>query len=182
MTNFPFQKVIIVGSTGSGKSTLAKQISEIGNFNYIELDSLYWLPDWTHRNNDEFLGLVNQAISESRWVADGNYRVSREMIWKQADTLIWLDYSFVVIFSQLWKRTWRRWWKKELLWGKNQERLLPHLKFWSTKESLFAWLISTYRLRKIEYASLISSEDFKHLRVIHLKNREETRQWIQSIR
>lgn len=181
MSESPLKRAIIVGSTGSGKSTLAKHLSAYLRIKHIELDSLYWYPDWTHRNNDEFLYLISQEIKEELWIADGNYRVSRDLIWKSADTLIWLDYSFQVIFSQLWIRTWRRWWTKELLWDTNYERLLPHLKFWSIKESLFAWLFSTYNRRKIEYSALINSGEYSHLRVIHLKNREETARWLQSI-
>lgn len=181
MNERPGNRIIIVGSTGVGKSTLAQELSTRLLIEHIELDGLYWYPDWTHREYDEFCSMVNQRIKAETWVADGNYRVSRELIWNAADTLIWLDYPLWTIFWQLWNRTWRRWWNQEVLWGTTRDRIFPHLKFWSVKDSLFAWLFSTYHRRRDEYASLIESGDYNHLTVIHLCSPQETKAWLQNI-
>lgn len=181
MTIQPGKRDIIVGSTGVGKSTLAKELSSILGVEHIELDSMYWFPDWTHREYDDFCSMVEQRIQADAWVADGNYHVSRDMIWKAADTVIWLDYPLATIFWQLWRRTWRRWWQKELLWGTNRERIYPHLKFWSVKDSLFAWLFTTYHRRRDEYAALIASNEYEHISVIHLRTPKEKKIWLQNI-
>lgn len=181
MNERPGKRIIIVGSTGVGKSTLAKELSALLSIEHIELDSLYWYPDWTHREYDEFCSMVEQRIKVDQWVADGNYHVSREMLWKAADTVIWLDYPLGTIFWQLWNRTWRRWWQKELLWGTNRERIYPHLKFWSVKDSLFAWLFSTYHRRRDEYAALITDVEYDHLKIIHLRTPREKQTWLQNI-
>lgn len=181
METSTLNKIIVVGSTGVGKSTIAGKLSKILNIEHIELDSLYWYPDWTHREYDEFIEMVRGRISTNQWIADGNYRVSRELVWGEADTVIWLDYSLWVIFWQLWNRTWRRWWRGELLWGTNRERLFPHLKFWSVKDSLFAWLFSTYQRRRDEYGEWIALPKYAHLQVVHLRSPQETKQWLARI-
>lgn len=43
-------KIIIIGTTGSGKSTVAKKLSEKLNVPHIQLDFLFWKPNWEQRN------------------------------------------------------------------------------------------------------------------------------------
>ena len=62
------------------------------------------------------------------WVLAGNYSKLRDIIWPRAESIIWLDYPFLLVFERLLSRTKRRWWRKELLWGTNSERLLSQFK------------------------------------------------------
>lgn len=41
MDEFPYQRIVVVGTTSSGKSTLAKALSERLGFKFIELDALH---------------------------------------------------------------------------------------------------------------------------------------------
>ena len=159
---------------------MAKNLSHKLGLKYIELDSLYWLPDWSHVDVEVFQDRVRNATNCDRWAADGNYHFSREVLWPRGEVLVWLDYSLWTIFWRLWARTWRRWWHKEVLWGTNRERLWPHLKLWSVQDSLFAWLFSTYRSRQIEYAELIRKPENAHLQVIHLKTPAQAEKWLEG--
>jgi adenylate kinase family enzyme len=47
-------KINVIGTSGSGKSTLAKQIATELAIPYIEMDRLYWRPDWQGTPDDEF--------------------------------------------------------------------------------------------------------------------------------
>ena len=40
------KKVIVVSSTGSGKSTLSKGLSALLSIPHIQLDALFWKPNW----------------------------------------------------------------------------------------------------------------------------------------
>ena len=43
---------------------------------WIDLDDLYWLPDWQERGNAEFCELLRQrlaSVSNGRWVVSGGY-------------------------------------------------------------------------------------------------------------
>ena len=39
-------RINVVGTSGCGKSTVAKRIAERLNVPYIQLDELYWKPNW----------------------------------------------------------------------------------------------------------------------------------------
>jgi adenylate kinase family enzyme len=47
-------KINVIGTSGSGKSTLAKQIATELAIPYIEMDRLYWRPDWQGTPDDVF--------------------------------------------------------------------------------------------------------------------------------
>jgi adenylate kinase family enzyme len=47
-------RIVIIGTSCSGKTTLATTIKEILNITHIELDVLYWKPNWIERSNNEF--------------------------------------------------------------------------------------------------------------------------------
>jgi adenylate kinase family enzyme len=178
---FPYQRVIIIGTTSSGKSTLAEQISKQFGLDLIELDALHWLPDWEHRSDQDFRALVAQATASPKWVMAGNYSVARDISWPRAEAIVWLDYSLWTIFWRLWQRTWRRWQTQELLWGTNREKLWPHFKLWSPDDSLFAWLFATYWRRKREYPPLFVRPEYAHLQVLHMCSPQETEMWLRSV-
>jgi energy-coupling factor transporter ATP-binding protein EcfA2 len=56
MNTFPYKRIVVVGTTSSGKSTLAKALSERLNLDFIELDALYWEPNWKGADPVTFSG------------------------------------------------------------------------------------------------------------------------------
>src|SRR5690349_14236388 len=86
------QRIMIVGTTGSGKTTLACQLAKRLALSQVDLDALYWNPQWTPAPPEVFRERVSTALSGDRWVVDGNYQQVRDLIWQRADTFIWLDY------------------------------------------------------------------------------------------
>ena len=178
---FPYQRVIVVGTTSSGKSTLAEELSKQFELEFIELDALHWLPNWEHLTDQDFRIRVDEATRGTRWVIAGNYSVARDVSWPRAEAVIWLDYRLWTIFWRLWRRTWRRWWTKELMWGTNYERLWPQFKIWSADDSLFHWLFKTYWRRKREYPVLFAKPEYAHLKILHMHSSKETDLWRQSL-
>ena len=51
---------------------------------------------------------VSGAIAAPAWALDGNYGKVRDIVWRQATHLIWLDYSFPLVFWRIFSRTVRR--------------------------------------------------------------------------
>ena len=180
MSSFPYHRIAIVGVTGSGKSTLAETLAKKCGYDFIDLDALHWEPNWVGASPDIFRERVDKATSAPGWVVAGNYRVVRDIVWGKADTLIWLDYSFPLVFGRLWKRTWRRWWYQEVLWNGNQESIWTHFKLWST-ESLFHWIVRTYWRRRREYPALFSLPEHRHLNVIRFTLPQETDEWLEKL-
>jgi len=180
MKPFPYKRIAIVGTTSSGKSTLAEQLANKFDYGFIELDALYWEPNWIGTPDDVFQNRVKKAIQSEKWVVAGNYSRVRPLIWARAEAIIWLDYSLWRIFWQLTRRTFTRWWTREHLWGTNYENLWKHLKLWSD-ESLFHWLFKTYWRRKREYPPLLAMPEYKHLKLIHFKHPSETENWLKDL-
>jgi adenylate kinase family enzyme len=188
MNSFPYRRIVIVGTTSSGKSTLASQLAEKINGDYIELDALHWEPNWVEAPDEVFRERVETAISsklalsevERAWVVAGNYRTVRDLVWGNAQAVIWLDYSFHIVFWRLLKRTVHRAVTQEELWNGNRERFWWHLKLWSD-ESLFHWLFKTYWRRKREYPILFSLPENAHLKIIHFKHPKEAEEWLNNV-
>lgn len=178
---FAFQRIVVIGTTSSGKSTLAEILSHKLKLDFIELDALYWAPNWTEAPHYVFRQRVETAISSERWIVAGNYSLVRELIWQRADALIWLDYPLWTIFWQLTRRTFTRWWTHELLWGTNYENLWTHFKLWS-QDSLYNWLFKTYWRRKREYPHLFSEPRHVHLTVFRFKSPREVYAWVNDLK
>jgi adenylate kinase family enzyme len=150
MNPFPYHRIVVVGTTSSGKSTLAYKLAKKIGGDFIELDALHWEPNWVEAPDEVFRKRVEAAINSKVWVVAGNYHVVRDVIWKSAEVVIWLDYPFHIVFWRLLTRTIRRSVTKEKLFADNVESFWMHLKLWSD-ESLFHWLFKTYWRRKREY-------------------------------
>lgn len=179
MHPFPYQRLVIIGSTSSGKSTLAEQLASKLNARFIELDALHWEPGWQEAPLEVFRARVSQAMKTPAWVVAGNYHVVRDLVWPQAEAIIWLDYSFPRVLWQLTRRTFTRWWTQELLWGKVREPLWVHFKLWS-EESLYHWLVKTYWRRKREYPLLFSLPENQHLTLLRFRRPRETSKWLAT--
>jgi adenylate kinase family enzyme len=178
--SFPYKRIVVIGVTGCGKSVLAEQVAQKRNLEFIELDALYWKPNWVESDQEEFLQKVDLATRAPAWALAGNYSYARDLIWPRAEAVVWLDYPFPLVFGRLVKRTLQRWWTQEPLWGTNYERLLPQLKIWS-KTSLFYWQVHSYRRHKWLYPQLMASPEYSRLKFFHFRNPDETKTWLESL-
>lgn len=175
----PGRRIAVVGSTGSGKTTLAGLLADELNLKHIELDALHWEADWSAAPMARFRQRVTDALAADDWTIDGNYSKVRQIIWAQADTIVWLDYAFPLIMWRLFRRTMLRIVRRELLWGTNRESIRIH--FFS-RDSLFWWAIKTYRRRRREYSDLFGRPEYAHLIRIHLTSPRETNAWLTHLR
>jgi adenylate kinase family enzyme len=176
------QRIVVLGISCSGKSTLARELANIYGFQYVELDNLFWKPNWEQSSDAEFIEKIHRALSGSdRWVVDGNYtRVGSTVIWQKADTFVWLDYPLRVNFWRLWKRTWKRFLTQEPMWDAgNKESLWKHF---LTRDSLFVWTWQSYPKKKKQYTEMFASPEYADYHRIHLQSPRETDNWLNAIR
>lgn len=175
----PGRRIAIVGSTGSGKTTMARRLAEALTLPHVELDSLFWGPDWTPSEREEFRRRVTESLSGDCWVADGNYYSSaHDLVWKRAETIVWLDLPLPVVLLSLARRTLRRIVRREELWQGNRERL--HHVF--ARDNLFLWAIKTQPRHRERYGALLSgSTEHEHLTVIHLQSRAAADRWLAQV-
>ena len=171
-------RVIIVGTTGSGKTTLAGALAQKMNCPFIELDALFWNPGWVKTPPDEFRRRVAEAIVPERWAAGGNYGTTRDLIWRRADTLVWLDYPLPLILTRLFKRTVRRIISQEELWAGNHESLRASF---MSRNSLFLWALQSNPKQRSTWPVELQKPEYAHLRVFHFHWPRETQAWLDQL-
>ena len=171
-------RVSVVGATGSGKTTTGKRLANILGVPFVELDALQWEANWTVAQDDIFRERIESAISGDRWVVDGNYSRIQPIVWRRADTVIWIDYSLQTIFRQLLRRTLRRLITQEELWAGNTEGW--RIAF-ASRESLFVWLFKTYWRRRKRYAKAAAGRENSHIEFVRLTSPIRTGEWLAAV-
>ena len=131
------ERILIWG--GGGKSTLARALGRKLGRPVVELDALSWLPGWVEREHGEFKALTLRTVEECgpAWIVDGQYisRFGGELL-ARADTLVWLDLPWRVIFWRIFTRGLKRIRDKQRICGDNVETW--HQMFLK-RESLVYW-------------------------------------------
>jgi adenylate kinase family enzyme len=176
---FNYKRIAIIGAAGSGKTTLGRALSKRLGLPLIELDALYWEPDWTPAFVMDFRERVEQTTAATAWIADGNYHTSRDIVWARAEALIWLDYGLWLSLGRVLRRTMQRVRTREELWNGNRENVWNQLRFWSN-DSLIYWFFKTYWRRKREIPMLLKLDENKHLKLLHFKSPRELDEWLEG--
>jgi adenylate kinase family enzyme len=81
-------RVVVVGTSCAGKTTFGRQLAGIMSAPFIELDSLYWGPNWTFVPAEQFRAATDAATAGLRWVCDRNYAMVRDIAWRRATALV----------------------------------------------------------------------------------------------
>lgn len=169
-----------MGTSGSGKSTLARKLSAILKIKDIELDALYWKAGWVQSDPEEFRQKVQKAIEGvPGFVIHGNYSKIRDLTWGAVDTVIWLDYSRLVVMSRVLKRTLSRIITREELWAGNRETFRNSF---LAKDAIVWWAWNTYAIRKKQYGELLERNPYKIQNTIVIKSITDAKIFIDTIK
>jgi adenylate kinase family enzyme len=171
-------RVAIIGTSCCGKTLFARRLAEALGQSHVELDALYWGPSWTSTAPSTFYALVASALASDRWVVDGNYSPVRELVWSRATSIVWLNYSFPLVFWRALRRTVRRALRGDILFSGNRETLRGS--FFS-RESVLWWVITTYRRRRRRYEQLLSGEAVRHVAVHEFIRPGDAERFLSSI-
>lgn len=174
------KKINVVGTTGSGKSTFSRALADALGYRYVQLDELFWKPDWQEAGDDEFFGKIQHALNSDHWVLDGNYSRTQSIKWEQADTIIWLDYSYTRTPLQLLKRTVTRATTRQELWQGTGNRESFYKSFFS-RDSILLWFFKAYPTIRERYSALQTDPSIKHINFIRLRNPAEASQLLQKV-
>jgi len=170
------QRIVILGTTGSGKTTLAKRLSKKLGIPHVELDALYWNPNWVETEVKPFREKIKNALDQETWVVDGNYSKGRDLIWPKAQTVIWLNYSFFTILRQICKRTFANSKAKKELWPGCPETFHKQL---LTKDSIFVWFLRSYWKKRRTIPEYL--KEYPDLRVIRVRSPKELDEKLSSL-
>ncbi len=86
------QRIVVIGTSCAGKTTFSKALANALGITHIELDALFWEPDWKEADTEVFKDRVKDSLKEkTSWIVDGNYSSKiQDLVWSQADTIVWL--------------------------------------------------------------------------------------------
>lgn len=174
------KRINVIGTTGSGKSTFSEALANKTGYPCIQMDQLFWKPNWVESTDEEFLPKIRNAVSGDSWVLDGNYSRTNDIKWDKADTIIWVDYSFSRTLLQLFKRTVIRIFSNRELWvGTDNKESFK--KSFASRDSIFLWFFTNYARNKIRYSQLVDIQKTNKIDLIRLRSPKQAAKFIESI-
>ncbi|MFD2176408.1 adenylate kinase [Veronia pacifica] len=173
------KKINVVGTSGSGKSFFSKQLAEKLGVPYLEMDAIFWKPNWQMSSDEEFFANLSTALERDAWVLDGNYNRTRPIKWKDVDTVVWIDYSFTRTLIQAIKRALMRVMSNKEIWpGTGNTESLKKL---FSKESIVWWTIRNYHKIKRRYEADLNATDYSHIRFVRIQSRRQAKEFLASL-
>ena len=140
---------VITTASGNGGTTFSRDLACRLGVPFHELDALFWKPDWIESSADEFRALVEPLVAADAWVIDGSYQSKLgDLVFRQADVVVWLDQPMRVWLPRLVRRTFARVLRRQELWGTNRESI------WNvfvSRNSLLLFTLRHYRRRRRLY-------------------------------
>ena len=121
-------------------------------------------------------GPVELIAAGDKWIIDGHYRDVRHLVWRRADTVLWLNYPLGLIAARLLRRfaAGRRSGDRE-----KKDAAVPPATRAGWKRRL-GRLARTLRERS-EYGRLLRSAEYRQLSVVELKSVSATEDWLRRL-
>ncbi len=170
-------RITVIGTSASGKTTFARELAAILGRRHVELDELYWGPDWTPRA--DFRQRTESALAAETWICDGNYSKVRDVVWRRATAVVWLRYPFHLVFRRAMSRTLRRILTREPVCAGNRESFRGAF---LDPEGIPFWVIRTHRKRTREYPRMFREPRYQHLKVVELRSSAATAELLDDLR
>lgn len=171
------ERINVTGTSCSGKTTLSRAVAQRLKVPHVELDALFWGPNWRPVPDETFRSRVAAAVTGDRWVVDGGYSTIRDLTWSRADTLVWLDYPMPTVLRRWAGRTFARLRSREEFWaGTGNRERLSHV---AGPNSLLWWILRTHRRRHERISRALDT--YPHLGLVHLRSPADTRRWLEGL-
>lgn len=174
------QRINVVGSSATGKSTFSSRLARSRGLPYIEMDALFWGPNWTSPSDALFFGKLEAALTGDAWVLDGNYSRTTPIKWRRAQIVIWLDYSFALTVSRSVRRAIARSLNRKELWPGTGNRESFRTSFFS-KNSIILWSVKNHARIRARYAAAMASQDYAHLQFVRLASPAAAEKFLEHL-
>lgn len=163
-------RINLVGTSGSGKSTLGRKLATLKEIPYVEMDQLFWKPDWQESTDAEFLPKVQRAVAGDHWILDGNYHHRTAAIkWSRAQLVLFVDLSFSHTLYRVTKRAFARALSQREIWPGtgNRESLRRSL---LSRDSIIWWTATHHGLNRHRYLAPDLLNDHPQTQLVHLNS------------
>lgn len=146
----------------------------------IEMDELFWEPNWTQPNDEVFFSKLEEALQKSHWVLDGNYDRTLDIKWKNVTAVIWIDYSFRRTIRQAVTRAIIRSIHRKELWPGTGNRE-SFLKSFFSRHSIIMWTLKTFKKVRDRYERRMVDPRYSHIHFVRLTSPKQARQFIDKL-
>lgn len=172
-------RVNIIGTSGSGKTTFGRQLAEILKIPFIELDAIFWGPNWSPSEDQALLSKLSKALEGENWVLDGNYTRTTAVKWERVEVVVWLDFSFPRTLCQAVSRAIQRLLSKEELWPGTGNR--ESLRMLFSKESIVLWTITSYGRKRKNIIRMMEAPEYAHIQFHRLRSPAQAKTFLNAV-
>lgn len=171
------QRLAMVGASGSGKTTLGRWVEPYLALPFTDLDDVFWRPGWQPAPMEEFRADVERLTARPRWVMAGNYASCRDLVWRRADTLVWLDLPLPLTLWRTSLRVLRQARTREPICNGNRQTIAALL---VGKDPLLWYAIKTVPMQRRQWPRLLTAPEHKHLVLHRLTSVGAVKRWQAS--
>lgn len=174
------KRILIIGANGAGKTVLAEKLSAHYSIKLIELDRIFWKPEWEKSTREEFYENVKKELSlYKEWIADGNYYSNvSELVWTAANVIIWLDYNMGLVAGRVIARTLKNIVFKRKLFDNNYDSFRRMI---TPKDSIVVWSLKTFRKKRRNYTELYNNHTNDKVKFYRFRKPGETEEFLKGI-
>ena len=173
------KKINVIGTSGSGKSTFSRLLANKVGYPYLEMDAIFWKPNWQESTDDEFFLKLKRSLAQETWVLDGNYSRTTEIKWSNVDHVIWIDYPFSRTMYQAIRRAFIRSATKTELWGTGNTETFA--KSFFSRDSIILWTLKTYKRKRVRYSKMLHDPRYRHIKFIRLTSPKMAKKFIEEL-
>ncbi len=114
------------------------------------------------------------------WVVDGNYSVVHDIVWRRADTVVWLDLPYARVMARTVGRTLRRVVTREELWNGNREPF-SNLYSLDPERNIIMWSATRHRVYRRRYSEAARDPQWSGLRFVRLRSSGEAHGFLAGV-
>jgi len=171
----------VIGTSGSGKTTFSKQLAELLGIPHIQMDALFWGPNWRASSDDELCRKLQRALGADAWVLDGNYTRTIPLKWGKVECVIWLDYGFWRTMYRAVRRAVSRSLSGEELWEGTGNRESFRRSFLS-RDSIVWYTMRSHAPTRRRILALMAEPQYGGIRFVRLTTPKATAAFLETVR
>ncbi len=131
---------------------------------------------------NEFRAAVAERIACEAWVSDGNYRGKLgDLVWRNADTVVWFDLPRPLVALQLIRRTLGRVITRRVLWNGNRESWRDIFTL-DPERSIIVWSWTSHPALRARYVAAQTDPAWRHLEFVRIRSHRDADAFLDELR